>query len=720
MIEQVTFKKTATASAVAAALAIQGGVALAQTAPAEDRGQIQEVIVTAQRIAQPASKTPLSLSVLSGDELKQAGAVNASSLTELVPNVQIANNGGATVINIRGVVSMDTTEKGDPSASFNVDGVNLARPQSAGLAFYDLERVEVLRGPQGTLYGRNATAGAINLISNKPVDRFESSAALEVGNYDSLKFDGMVNAKVDNTLSVRAAVSSSKHDGYLRNTRGYRTDYDDDDSLSGRLQGLFKFTPDMSLLVSADASSLKGSGPGQVLYTTYRDKRGAAQRTNAPSVQGLYDNRAHGVMGEFKANTGIGEVTYQAAHRYFKRDEDWPQGVERPGQPDFHQLNLANYSQTSHELRLASTFGLWRTIGGLYWFKEVSNVGAYQINRPSLGAQNFVQSPVHSNSKAAFGEATYSVTPDMHLIAGIRRTNDDKSRRGATTVYDPVDPTKFVTTVNDAAVSYAQTTGRIGVDYQLDKRTMVYATLSTGYKAGGFNDGSLATRSASVLYYNPERLTSLELGVKGRFLDGRLQVNADVFSYAYKDQQLSSVAVNLATGATSSFTLNAAKSEVRGLEVEGKYAISSAGRINFSGTYLDAHFKDYKPTATIDWSGVSLEKSPRTTFGLGYSHTFDMESGASLTAYAGTRFSASYVLNDYGNRLQVTQDAFHKSDVNLSYSPASLKWSVQAYMRNIENKTVMQGYTGTSVVRGPALANLAPPRTAGVRLVAYF
>ena len=157
MTTHTGFKKTAAATAVATLLATLTGTTLAQTAPPEDNRML-EVIVTAQRVAQPASKTPLSLSVVSGDDLKQAGAVNASSLTELVPNVQVSNNGGATTISIRGVSSADNTEKGDPSASFNIDGVNLARPQSAGLAFYDLERVEVLRGPQGTLYGRNATA----------------------------------------------------------------------------------------------------------------------------------------------------------------------------------------------------------------------------------------------------------------------------------------------------------------------------------------------------------------------------------------------------------------------------------------------------------------------------------------------------------------------------------------------------------------------------------
>lgn len=713
--EQKNFKKTAAAAAVGAFLAGATGIALAQTAaPAEDGGKIPEVMVTAQRISQPASKTPLSLSVLSGDDLKAAGAVNAQSLTDMVPNVQISANGtGGTIVAIRGVSSADTTEKGDPSASFNIDGVNLARPQSAGLAFYDLERVEVLRGPQGTLYGRNATAGAINLITNKPVDKFESSAAIEVGNYNGRKFDGMLNGKIGDMLSIRGAVSSSKHDGYLRSTQGFSTNFDDDNALSARLQGLFKFTPDVTLLLSTDSSTLKGSGPGSVPYATFLNQSGEAQRTASPSVQGSLNDRAHGASAELNASIGLGKLTYQVARRNLERDEQATSvQAKASGLPTFSTI-VGSYDQTSHELRLASTFEQWKTIAGLYWFKEQSAVETVLRNFPGLGQLSFRQNPTISQSKAAFGEATYSVSPDLHVTAGLRRTNDDKSRLGATQFGNPV----FSTTVNDASVSYAQTTGKLGADYALAKNTMLYATLSTGYKAGGFNDGSSANNR--FLKYDPEHLTAAEVGLKGRFLDGSLQLNASVFGYDYKDLQLTAPATDPVTGAVTSQTLNAAKASVKGAELEGKYAPSSAGKINFSATYLDAQFKSYKPTATTNWSGYSLAKSPKTTFGLGYTHNWDMDSGAVLSAHIGTIYTSSYVLNDYGNAVQFTQPAYHKSDVNLNYSPAGYKWSVQGYIRNIEDKTVMTNY-GPPFAGFPATANLAPPRTAGVRLAAYF
>ncbi|MBA5687034.1 TonB-dependent receptor [Rugamonas apoptosis] len=708
MPDHTSFKKTAITTAV---LLAQAGGAAAQ-APSTN-GQIQEVIVTAQRVAQPASKTPIALSVVSGDELKAAGAVNASNLTELVPNVQISNNGGATVISIRGVSSADTTEKGDPSAAFNIDGVNLARPQSAGLAFYDLERVEVLRGPQGTLYGRNATAGAINLITNKPADKFESSAAIELGNYADRKFDGMVNSKVNSVLAIRAAVAKSQHDGYIRSTQHFAHDYDDDDSLSGRLQASLKFTPDLALLLSADASTLKGAGPGTVLYDTVLHRTGSAQRTDTPSVPGTYNNRARGTSAELKANLAVGELTYQVAHRNYDRDEIAPIGEEVAGVVSADSTTVGSYTQTSHELRLASAFGAWKTIGGLYLFKERSAIDARLRHFPDVGLLVFAQDPTISKSRAAFGEATLSIAPGLHVMAGLRRTFDDKSRLGQTIIGDP----PFYSSTNDASVSYAQTTGRVGIDYLLAKDTMLYTTLSTGYKAGGFNDGTTATNP--YLQYDPEHLTALEAGIKGRFLNNRLQVNANIFAYDYKDLQLTTVINDPLTGAPLSQTLNAAKASVTGAELEGKFVVSESGRLNFSATYLDAHFKNYMPNATSNWAGLRLAKSPKATLGLSYSHQLYLESGASLSGTIGTHYSSSYVLNDYVNAEQITQPAYHLSDANLSYAPASDKWMLQAYVRNITNKTVITDYAAASSGYA-ATVSLAAPRTAGVRLTAYF
>ncbi|SDL45992.1 iron complex outermembrane recepter protein [Janthinobacterium sp. OK676] len=704
------FKKRPIAHAIA--MMMMCGISQAQNLSEEEsnnQGKIVEVMVTAQRVAQPASKTPVALSVISGDDLKSAGAVNASSLTDLVPNVQVANSNGATVIAIRGVSSADNTEKGDPSASFNIDGVNIARPQSAGLAFYDLERVEVLRGPQGTLYGRNATAGAINLITNKPADRFEASAAFEVGNYSTRKVDAMLNIKVNDALALRAAVSGSKHDGYLRSTQGLQRDFDDEDTISGRIHALLKLAPSVSLLLSADSSEMRGAGPYAVPVTSFLSSSGDAQRTATPDIQGEIHNRAQGYSAELKADVGLGELVYQAAHRSYDRDEVQPFGFGLSALPTYTYAD-ASYTQNSHELRLASTFGAFRTIAGLYWFKEQSRLDFQVLNFPDLGELRFVQDPTISKSKAAFGDLTYSVSPDLRLTIGARRTKDDKSRQGFSLYGNPV----VARDVNDAAVSYAQTTGKLGIDYTPSKSVMLYTTLSSGYKAGGFNDGT--TASNPFLTYDPEKLTSLEAGVKGRFLNNSLQLTAAIFRYDYKNLQLTSLVADPVNGAVTQQTRNAAKAKISGVELEGKYAITNNDKIDFSLTYLDSTYENYHPTTSIDWSGARLDKSPRSSVGLGYTHHWDLASGASVSGHIGTRYSSSYVLSDFSIPRQYRQDGFHKSDATLTYTPAAGAWYVQAYVRNIEDKNVMTSYTAQPIGN----VSIAPPRLAGLRVGATF
>src|SRR5438128_267537 len=198
-------KLTIIAQLMASAGLLGAGVAQAQNSdlapPKEAKQQgIQEVVVTAQKIAQPAMKTPVALSVVSGEALREAGINDARALVAAVPNVEIVQTSGKLLVAIRGVVSMDSGDKGDPSAAFNVDGAYIARPEAQTGAFFDIDRIEVLRGPQGTLYGRNATAGAINLITAKPEKTLKGSVGVEVGNYGSKRVDGMVNIPVNDVL----------------------------------------------------------------------------------------------------------------------------------------------------------------------------------------------------------------------------------------------------------------------------------------------------------------------------------------------------------------------------------------------------------------------------------------------------------------------------------------------------------------------------------------
>ena len=702
-----------------------GVASRAQTA-APESGRLADVTVTAQKIAQPSSKTALSLTAVTGEDLRTAGATTAVGLTNLIPNVQIApGTSGSTDISIRGIGSTNTPEVCDPATAFHIDGVYLGRPQSAGATFYDLERVEVLRGPQGTLYGRNATAGAVNLITNKPGKKFAGEANLSVGNYGLYSFEGMLNAPVSEQFALRAVVSSSSRDGYLTTrspANGFGKNRDDADNLSARVHGLVTFNADTKLLLTVDTSRNKGAGPGTVPVATFLNNSGTAQRTSLTNVnEGRRDDSSNGFTAELTAQTGIGEFTYLGAYRTFDRNNVGSTNATA-------SLTDSQFSQTSHELRLASTGNsasksdlTW--VAGLYFFNEKGNIDAAFIN-PALANQfdpgnpgvRFIQDPVNSKSNAIFGQATYSVRPDLRLTAGLRVTSDEKSRDGRTT--NLAGTFNAPSLVNKAKVNYDQTTWKLGADYDLAGNVLVYGNVATGYKAGGYFDGSNAAGDNT---YRPELLTSVEAGIKGRFLDNRLRLSAAVFSYDYKDLQISYVTVDPLSNQIGTITTNAAKAKNTGFELEAKLAVSDNGTVNAALGLLNAKYGDFvfpviagRPVA-INLAGQQLDKAPSATLTLGYTHDWTLSSGAAVTAYVGTRYSSSYKLSNFAivTPIQYTQPSFTRTDVSVTYTAPRDKWYLQGYAKNLENRNVATGFAFSSLTGSNFL--LADPFTFGLR-----
>ena len=720
------FRPTVLTCAVGALLCSLAAASSAQTA-APETNRLADVTVTAQKIVQPSSKTALSLTAVTGEDLRTAGAATAVGLTNLIPNVQIApGTSGSTDISIRGIGSTNTTEVGDPATAFHIDGVYLGRPQSAGATFYDLERVEVLRGPQGTLYGRNATAGAVNLITNKPGKKFAGEANLGVGNYGLYSFDGMVNAPVNDQFALRAVVSSSSRDGYLINksaTNGFGKNRDDADNLSARVHGLVTFNADTKLLLTVDTSRNKGAGPGTVPIASFLNNTGAAQRTSLTNVnEGRRDDSSTGFAAEFTAQTRVGEFTYLGAYRTFDRNNLSSTNATT-------SLTNSKFSQTSHELRLASTGKSDLTwVAGLYLFNEKGNIDATFTN-PALANQfgpgnpgvRFIQDPVNSKSTAVFGQATYSVTPALRLTAGLRTTSDEKSRDGRTT--NLAATFNAPSLVNKAKVSYNQSTWKFGADYDLARNVLVYANVATGYKAGGYFDGSNAAGNNT---YRPELLTSMEAGIKGRFLDNRLRLSAAVFSYDYKDLQISYVAINPLSNTIGTITTNAAKAKNTGLELEAKMAVSDSGTVNVALGLLNAKYGDFvfpviagRPVA-INLAGQQLDKAPNATLTLGYTHDWTLADGAAVTAYVGTRYSASYQLSNFAvvTPIQYTQPSFTRTDINVTYTAPRDKWYVQGYAKNLENRNVATGFAFSSLTGSNF--SLADPFTIGLRAGVKF
>jgi iron complex outermembrane receptor protein len=295
----------------------------------------------------------------------------------------------------------------------------------------------------------------------------------------------------------------------------------------------------------------------------------------------------------------------------------------------------------------------------------------------------------------------------------LRYSADDKSRQGRTLVAS----TGALNYENDASVSYGKATGKLGVDVDIAKGAIAYANLSTGYKAGGMYDGTSVVVNGETLSptYKPETLTAIELGVKGRFLDNKLQFGASFFRYTFKDMQLSAIGLNaVATAKTGirtegNVTQNAGRALSQGLEFEGRWAPTDDDQIDFALGLLDAKYTRYVVSSTVDWTGKRLDKAPRQTLSLGWSHNWSLGGGAQLRAHLGTKYSAKYVMSNFGVA-QFEQSSFHRSDASLTYRSADDRWYVQGYVKNIEDRNVM-----VSFVAIQNTAFLAEPRTYGLR-----
>jgi len=702
-----------------AALCGPSAVAKAQTAP---EGEIAEVIVTAQRSAAPASKTPVSMTVLTGDQLEAASLDSPADIGARLPNVHLDGAPDGMRITIRGVSNSDTTEKGDPSAAFMLDGIYMARPQMQKLSFFDVARVEVLRGPQGTLYGRNATAGVVHVISNTPGKTLEGAFSAEVGNYGSRRATAMVNVPVSSTLALRAALAYNKHDSYLINGQGtgYTLGLDRDDT-SARVSARWTINDNASLLLRYDRSTLRQNNdsivPASNFYSfdatgTPTWKSGTTDERltngfvpfNAPLQQGGARSVSDGLGAEFEWDLGPARLTYTGAHRRFEYDgrANFYYGLTPTLALGVRESFSGDYKQDSHELRIATDGdGPLKAQAGVYYFREESHVLYVFRDLELLSLPPyyvFPNGPTVSVGKALFGQATYSLTPRLRATAGVRFSHDDKSRIGATNFQQGpnFNPATDLSLLNAAEVNTSKTTWRLGAEFDLAPSTMLFGTVSTGYKAGGFNDGCLAGSSANgiacpaplavpenVLVYQPETLTSWETGVKTRFWNNRATLAATAFYYDYTNLQLSGVAV--VQGAPRFVTGNAGEARVKGLEVEGQLTLTPQDRLSYSLALLDAYYTSYKPDGVTSWAGRKLDRSPSSAITLGYEHTFRF-GAARLKAGVFSRHSGAYQISVPSQARQYRIPGRTQSDLTLAWLPDGADWSLHAHVKNLEDQ----------------------------------
>ena len=692
-------RKTLIATAAAALLAGSSSIAHAQAAAApaaseaDSKTGLQTVTVTAERRSANLQKTAISMEVVGGNDIAEQGLATGADILKNVSNLEVQGAARGNILAIRGIGSDMPPGMGESSVSTNYDGVYNFRAEEAALGFFDLDRVEVLRGPQGTLYGRNATAGAVNYITRNPLlGKGGGSFAFEIGNYGLLRTEAGVNLPVSDTLALRASAAAINRNGFL--TDGF----DDAKAQGARLKALFKPNADLGLLVGLEKIHEGGKGVGMIPDANWDNSATRLTAETNPTDPGSelvgyqkYD--ASKLWAQLDANLGVGTLTvipaYQKATGEVYRKWD---ASHRGAENWSYDPNPA--TQKSLEARLASNAGsAVQWVGGVYVY-DMRNVLDCFLNCQTSETVDT------TNSKALFGQASYALRPETRIVGGLRHTSDKKTNLNR--------PDGETWSSNDWKLSLEQ---------DLGASALGYATLATAYRPGGFNTFNTANPR-----FDAEHLRSFELGLKSRLLDNTLQLNAAAFQMNYKNYQAIDNYLNPAvTDPTDpnfflSNVMNVPHQTIRGLEADAQALLPGGGRLHASFTYLDAKLgdlvlHDFATAAAFSMQGQPLPHAPKTSIKLGAEQPVEVGAGA-ITLRADLRHVAQQYVS-ISESAATLQPSYTQLDLSAQYRPDSDKWGVNFYVKNATNyvpKTAeFFGYM-----------TVGAPRTWGVVLTSNF
>lgn len=731
----ITKKKTALAASIA--LAMSMGVN-AQDDTAQQESGIETIMVTASKRVSNAQETSIAMDVMGASDLLENGVSDIAQLQSIAPGVQIGTSATATIVTVRGVSGRDTTEIGDPAVAINVDGIFLQRPSGMNASFFDLDRIEVLRGPQGTLYGRNATGGVINIISKRPEFETGGYANITMGNYNTLNGEGAFNIPLSDTLAMRASFSSKNHEGYRNNARSAISDIpelnipgvggpknrvtvrgDDEDSQGARLQLLYDDGDKLSILLSATQIYQGGNGPVIAGFSTDRPTpptEASEAKNFALSEPGDFKLDRQTLMAQVDYDFGFATATYlfgsaglDVDHLY---DND---GTETGVGYDFRRSEYS--TDTSHEIRLSSNetspFN-WQI--GAFFYDQDLDVKSLNFISPDNSDPIFLRNylfNVQVESKAAFGQIGYDITDQLSVTGGLRYSEDSKVRTG-TFVGGPslgnpplTQPDLVVVQLGDGSRSDDDDLSyHFGVDYQLSKHSMLYAKVDKGYKSGGFT---------SINEYGPETVLAYEIGSKNRLMDNTLQLNMTAFTYQYEDQQVSQLTENGVQ------VQNAGSSTVNGIEIQTNWMVTDDDMVELSVNWLDAQYDDFKVRVgneNLDQAGNQLIQAPEWAISGSFEHVFEMPNSALLIPKVQFLYrSESYFT--FFNNANDRQEGYATLDASLTYKPDSDDWSIQAFGRNLTDEVILTS-ASTASFTGTNGYQFAAPRTYGVRFSANF
>lgn len=650
---QLAARKTGIAALVGAALA----ASFPATTLAQGTGAIEEVIVTAQKREERLQDVPIAISAITKAQIEQRGIDDVLDLRSLAPNLLVSkypNSNVVSQISVRGGVTVNAAMYWEPSTGMYLDGVYLGKAVGSVFDIVDLERVEVLRGPQGTLYGRNTMAGAINLITKKPTGELGGSAKVELGNYNYHTERVSIDLPKVGIARASLAVRSERRDGMVKLGKGSRgSRLDSRDKLGARFALGLDFTDDFTAEYSFDYTDIDQDPPHSQLYyldpTTLNPaltpalpyaskKRRGTVFTNWPGYETL-TLKGHALTLTWEVNEH-NTLKSISSYRKLKNDDS----VDLDGTP--LQISTANresdYDQKSQELQLVGDVSNLNYVFGLYYYKD----DGYTLNPHEFYfGWDESQYGFGAEAKAAYTQLDWHVTDQLTLSAGLRYTTEDKKTRRS----KPANYPGAIMPEVRASKSFSDTTPMVNIAYAFNDSLNVYLKYSEGFKSGGFQ-GEAASAAEAVIPLKPEQQQTWELGAKSTLFDGTLQLNAAIFHNAVEDMHVTQFSGTPGV----SYVRNAGEAKVKGVEFEATWVPIEELRLQLSYGYLDAKWDEFME-APKDGEPISNVASNRS-FPHAPEHTLNFAADALLgrTAWGEVRafLDWSWTADFYGYAYQ--------------------------------------------------------------------
>lgn len=735
--------------AAAIGLALCSGVTVA--------AELEEVIVTAQHREQNVQDVPITVSAIGAEELKEADIFDAATIALHVPGMSYGEfAAGQALISMRGISSVDDGAGLDNSVGLFLDGVYIGRLASINFDMFDLERIEVLKGPQGTLFGRNSIGGAINVVTSKPSDEFVAKAGLTVGNYDAIRYQGFVSGPLSENVAAKFTISHREHDGYVDNVV-LGTELQDEDQTS--LRGQLSFSTDRSdWLLSADwmedDRSDMGRTPvenGAPILEIAAANGVSRPRQQASPADGFSKREASGISLQGDFDFGKGTLTTITAFR--QAEADWEMqsvgaGLGALGLPFDEVFDdiLEDIDTFSQELRWTSNLdGNFNYTAGLYYFKEetdrveqfkITAAGTYLPGSfviQDVGSQNIIgneytRTKNETNSYAIYGQGTWDFADQWSLTFGGRFTLDEKDYlatavdcggdRTGTPFENFPECQGLGGSLNIVAESFTVTpdddwddfSPMASLQYRPNDDIMLFGTVSKGFKSGGFA-GSQGIEAVAGDPVDPETAWNFELGFKGDLLDNTLRLNATAFYTDYEDLQI----VRFGPVAGSEFgtfvTANLGTADIKGFEFDFLWNMTDNFSLSGNYAFLDTEVNGLvieTAGGPVDVSGKDLRQAPDNSYNIAARYQQPTNHGTydfRLEFSHMDRQSTDY-LNDL-TRI----DAHDLLDARIAWTSPSENLEVALWGKNLAE----EDYISHSYVIGPGVIGVwGAPRTYGL------